>query len=59
MTGVVNMTEEQKKNLKEIGRIIHEMFPNEYGKVVFSFNIKPDRKDVNVNIGTEFSTIIK
>jgi len=53
------MTSEQREKLEKIGHEIHRIFPDEFGKVTFSFNLKPDRKDVNVNIGTEFSTILK
>ena len=53
------MTAEQREKLERIGGEIHAIFPDSFGKVIFSFNLKPDRKEVNMNIGTEFSTIIK
>ena len=52
-------TPEQKKSLARIGREIMDMFPDVYGKIWFNFNLKPGRKEVNVNIGNEFSMKIK
>lgn len=53
------MTPDQKKKLGEIGRELIDLFPSEYGNVSFRFNLNPNRKDVNMNVNTEFSEIIK
>ncbi len=53
------MTAEQDKKLADIGKQIADLFPDMYGKVYFSFNLKPGRPDVNLNYGVEMSKILK
>lgn len=52
------MTKEQFEKLRIVGEQIQEIFPDMYGKVYFRFNLKPGRKDVNMNYGIEESKII-
>lgn len=53
------ITLEEKKQLAEIGKKIYRIFPNMFGNIFFRFNLKPGRKDVNMNYGFEGSEIIK
>jgi len=53
------MTNEQREKLTEIGKQIREVFPDVIGNVFCRFNLHPDRKDVNMNIGFEQSIILK
>ncbi|KKL46262.1 hypothetical protein LCGC14_2347350 [marine sediment metagenome] len=52
------MTTEQDKKLADIGKQITDLFPDMYGKVYFSFNLKPGRETVNMNYGVEMSKIL-
>ena len=50
--------QDQDRKLAEIGGQIQRIFPDMYGNVFFKFNLKPGRKDVNMNYGVEMSKIL-
>lgn len=52
------MTEKQDRRLDEIGQELLKLFPRMHGNVYFRFNLKPGRKEVNMNYGTEESKIL-
>ncbi len=53
------ITPEQRNQLREVGKKICRIFPNMFGNVFFRFNLRPGRKDINVNVGLDESYIIK